>query len=437
MLLIRDIRCEVHTVCFCSISTHSMKKYLTLFACTYAWLYMFPQPLDEFPVVGDVLQFWSKGIQWLTLQFGKSALGMTDLTKIEITGSGDTAFDYAKIPTLLLLAGLISAILMAVSRRFAAFPDRLVFWTRTYLRWYLALYMIIYGVAKVIEGGQFVRPDLIDFAKTYGNFSPMGLLWRFMGYSHAYATFAGGLEVAAGMLLLFRKTSVMGALLTVGVMLNVWMMNMCFDVPVKLFSFHLILFAMAYLYPNIPALWHFFVRSTPVDDAEKPLFWERKWVKWTTLGFKALLIAAVIGGSIWGNFSEREDLAEDKTPLRGIYNVESFSLNNREMPLLTNDTIRWDIIVIQDGKIQVGLRSKKFKYYQYEADSLGQKFTISSFRDSSARHEMLAQRDSNILKINGLWYGDSLRATLYRVDDSKLLLPSRGFRWINEYPFNR
>ena len=33
--------------------------------------------------------------------------------------------------------------------------------------------------------------------------------------------------------------------------------------------------------------------------------------------------------------------------------------------------------------------------------------------------------------------GDSLHMQLRRVDHTKFLLVSRGYRWINEFPFNR
>ena len=44
------------------------------------------------------------------------------------------------------------------------------------------------------------------------------------------------MEMAVVMLLCFRRTATLGALLCVPVMLNVMLMNLCFNVVVKLYS---------------------------------------------------------------------------------------------------------------------------------------------------------------------------------------------------------
>jgi hypothetical protein len=45
----------------------------------------------------------------------------------------------------------------------------------------------------------------------------MGLLWTFMGASEPYTMFVGFAEMIAGILLFPRKTSTLGALMSVGV----------------------------------------------------------------------------------------------------------------------------------------------------------------------------------------------------------------------------
>ncbi len=45
--------------------------------------------------------------------------------------------------------------------------------------------------------------------------------------------------------------------------------------------------------------------------------------------------------------------------------------------------------------------------------------------------------DSETLQTTGVWNGDSLEVRLRRFDESMFLLQNRGFRWIQEQPFNR
>src|SRR5690606_15196635 len=107
-----------------------------------------------------------------------------------------------------------------------------------YSRYYVAITLITYGLAK-FWNGQFPGPRLDSLEQIYGNFSPMGLAWRFFGYSETYKTFMGLAEIIPGLLLLFRRTMVLGALLAIAVTTNIVLVNFSFDVPVKLLSTHL------------------------------------------------------------------------------------------------------------------------------------------------------------------------------------------------------
>jgi hypothetical protein len=103
------------------------------------------------------------------------------------------------------------------------------------LRYSIALGLASYAVAKLYPQ-QFPPLTPPDLELRVGELSPMGLLWTFMRYSPVYSTIAGVMEMAVVMLLCFRRTATLGALLCVPVMLNVMLMNLCFNVVVKLYS---------------------------------------------------------------------------------------------------------------------------------------------------------------------------------------------------------
>ena len=102
-----------------------------------------------------------------------------------------------------------------------------------YLRLVLAATMIPYGAAKIFPW-QFPAPTLSKLIQRYGDSSPMGLLWTFMGASRSYSFFGGATELLAGMLLVVPRLATLGALVCIGVMSNVLMLNLGYDVPVKL-----------------------------------------------------------------------------------------------------------------------------------------------------------------------------------------------------------
>lgn len=103
---------------------------------------------------------------------------------------------------------MIAAIIWSVADRKRKSYDLLLYWIMVYVRYYLAFMMMNYGFIKIIKS-QFPFP-FRSLTETYGESSPMGLLWNFMGYSTAYNKFSGLAEAIGGFLLLFRRTATFG-----------------------------------------------------------------------------------------------------------------------------------------------------------------------------------------------------------------------------------
>ena len=94
-------------------------------------------------------------------------------------------------------------------------PDELTYeklerWLRLVLRVGLGAFLILYGGMKVIQA-QMPPPALSTLTETYGQSSPMHLLWTFMGASRGYNAFAGGSERLAGSLLFVPMFTTIGA----------------------------------------------------------------------------------------------------------------------------------------------------------------------------------------------------------------------------------
>ena len=77
----------------------------------------------------------------------------------------------------------------------------------------------------------------------------MGLLWTFTGASKPYEIIVGSAELIAGFLLIFPRTASFGACIAIVDMLQVFILNMCYDVPVKQYSFHLMISGIILLAP--------------------------------------------------------------------------------------------------------------------------------------------------------------------------------------------
>ncbi len=101
---------------------------------------------------------------------------------------------------------------------------------------------------------QMPAPQLTRLLEPFGNFSPMGVLWYSIGSSFAYERFVGAVELSAGLLLFIPQTHLLGALLALTASVEIFVLNMTYDVPVKLFSFHLVLMSSVLIAPHAPRL---------------------------------------------------------------------------------------------------------------------------------------------------------------------------------------
>ena len=73
-------------------------------------------------------------------------------------------------------------------------------------------------------------------------------------------------------------------------MVNVVMINFCYDVPVKLFSSHLLAMALFLILPDLRRLIDVFVRDRSVEPVEiRPLF-RPPWLRRGSLVLRPLLV---------------------------------------------------------------------------------------------------------------------------------------------------
>jgi uncharacterized membrane protein YphA (DoxX/SURF4 family) len=180
------------------------------------------------------------------------------------TGSGDTARDWIGMLALIVFAAAGAAIWSAIAewgiarRGWRREYRTLYAWLLVVVRFTLVSILFAYGISKIFDL-QFSPPDVRVLTERYGDSSPMELMWTFVGYSVPYTVFSGLVEVIPGVLLLFRRTAVLGALMAAAVMLNVALLNFCYDVPVKLYSSLDVLMALFLLLPSMSSLLEFFL----------------------------------------------------------------------------------------------------------------------------------------------------------------------------------
>jgi uncharacterized membrane protein YphA (DoxX/SURF4 family) len=395
---------------------------------------LFPIPNVDVP---DASEFWlvRQTVFWAAAKVFRvpSPLVYTG------SGSGDKTFDWVLTFCVLVLAILTTAVWSVLDRKRANYAalDR---WFRVFIRFALASEMFVYGMSKIVPL-QMPFPFLARLVEPFGNFSPMGVLWYSIGASPAYEIFAGCAEVLAGILLVIPRTTTVGALVCLADAVEVFMLNMAYDVPVKLYSFHLILMAIFLLAPDLPRLADFFFRHRPVEaSAEPPLFPSRR-ANHIAAAVQILFGACLLGANAYNSWTGWHTYGRGapKPPLYGIWNVDQVSVDGEIRPPLLTDHDRWRRAIFdRSDSVALQRMDDSFVYYHAAINLKDRSISLSKGGDKNWKAKWAFERvNPDQLILNGDMDAHKIQMRLSLVDWNQFLLVNRGFHWIQEYPFNR
>ena len=359
---------------------------------------------------------------------------------ITVFNGDDSTYNYLLVLVIGISAAIGCGAWSIAGRRRRSHP-RLHDGLRLAVRYCLAASMLNYGFAKVI-GIQFPSPLLDRLLEPYGQGSPMGLLWTFMGHSKGYNIFTGSVEVIGAMLLFWERTTLCGTLLLTSALTNVVVLNLAYDVPIKLYSIHLLLFTVYLMLPDVRRLWAFLLwdRYVPRRVFHEP--WRSLWGRRVSVSMKAAVICTTlvvivrqdleIVRSIYGPIARRY----------GIYEVDSFVENGELRPPQFGDETRWRRVIInQDGRLSVQTMDDAVVQWRTTERVPERTFELSGTRyprDPTRRAVLrYTEPEPGRLTLEGTYDGRSIDAHLRKTPLPSFVLLNRGFHWINEYHYNR
>jgi hypothetical protein len=186
------------------------------------------------------------------------------------------------------------------------------------VRFFVAFELVRYGVAKLV-GMQFY-PRYYRLDTRAADLSPMALAWTFFGRSYAYQAITGVIEVAAALLLCFRRTAALGACVLLPLMANIVLVNLFYDVPVKLFSSIYLVMAAYLLSPEARRLWMFFLEDGAVPPRTDLGPTAPSAFRRVATAFVIALVLILPGADILHKAFQRGLFRSD--PLEGAWTVE-------------------------------------------------------------------------------------------------------------------
>ena len=399
--------------------------------------------IENLPYVSVVTQPWY-WLQEQLVQFANKNIFKVYKELVPLNGSGDTSWAWTHLWFFTLFSLLASLIWTVADKNKNGYPK----WNYllvTIVRYNVAMVAFGYGIIKVFAL-QMYFPSLSQLATPLGEFLPMRLSWLFIGYSTPYQVFSGVAEVIVGLLLFNRKTATAGALMALAVFANVMAMNLSYDIPVKLFSTHLVVMSMFLVIQEHQRIAAFFIhnKTAPVSTIYDITI-NKKWQRITRYVLKGLFVVLIIILPFYNSYERYQGMQNisDQKPIRsGVYDVADFVVNKDTIPAILGDsTHRWSQLIFQPGTTGSMLSADTIfrrvygrAYFGYFVDTVKQQMT---FRWAGPKSDSLFTLqynipDSTTITLRGPVKGDTLFIRLKRTN-KQYRLAEKQFHWLSEY----
>jgi uncharacterized membrane protein YphA (DoxX/SURF4 family) len=285
--------------------------------------------------------------------------------------SSDSKSMYLLALLLLILSTISTIFLHAFKFRLS---KKAYHWIRVIIRYYIAYQLLHYGFNKLFKW-QFFMPEPNIAYSRIGDVSKGLLFWSVVGSSYWFTVIVGGLEIVAGLLLLFRRTLNLGIMTAFVIFTFIVLINFSFDISVKLFSTILLFFTVSLIRPDWQLIraW-FFETLSPVtihrkDDSE---FYNGKFSTYAVT--KTFVVLALIIDSLWiyGKTGNWNDDNQSRPVLHGAYSV------------IVNDVNDWKSVYVNR------------KGYLIAEPNTGLKRDYKLYYDKQNKHILLKRHDDSL-----------------------------------------
>jgi hypothetical protein len=419
-----------------------------LFRFFFIYFVLQVQPWNWFyrvPGAPTLANSYESGVDW-AVRAGNARFFHVRETLVPVNGSGDTSWAYAQLSLYVSIAAIGCLVWTLLDRRRTHY-ERLAFWLRMIVRYYVAAAALSYGIIKLFAL-QMPFPSLSQLATPLGDLLPMRFSWLFIGYSVPYQFFSGAMETTAGLLLLYRRTVTAGLFAATGAFMNVVMINLAYDVPVKLYASHLLFSCLFLLALDSKRLLGFLVlnRGAAPITAYDPKFtteWKRRGAAAVKvfLVFQFLIFPLESG---WARYHSTNARIGPGPFEPGVYDVRRYVVNHDTVPPSSTDTLRWkDVIFDSRSAGSINTADQTFwrrygrGYFRFKPDTV--RHTVAVWKTSAIPGDstfLLTMQyelpDTNVIRLHTLIRGDSIHAELVRLP-RHFQLAERQFHWLSEY----
>jgi hypothetical protein len=168
---------------------------------------------------------------------------------------------------------------------------------------------------------------------------------------------------------------------------------------------------------------------------------QRTWARRSALVFQIVFVIGYLGLALYQSYDGRLQYGDGapRSPLRGVWNVEVMEVNGQVRPPVFTEATRWRRVVFDfPGALSIQLMSDSRLRFNLVLDPVKKSMALARRDDPEKKSAFSYRRpESSVLVMDGTMDGQKIRARLRQTNVKSFQLTSRGFHWINEYPFNR
>lgn len=379
------------------------------------WILLFflflPFPYSLLPNIGESLS----NILFPVVQLFGSLFGH-ELTQSNF--HSDSIHLYVQLFTTLIISSIISTILFQIK---SLNQDRLTTILYTSASYILAFFLIKYGCDKLFKY-QFYDGALNTLFTPVGYLSKDILFWTSMGSSHSYNVFMGLIEIIPGILLLWSRTRMLGAIISLGVLTNVLALNFGFDITVKILSSMLVLTSLFILEKDAKRLWKFFIQNSSIRSENQESIIKNSILK---RAIKGLLVSIMIIESLFAYISA-EAWNTDNLPKIKYYGSYEVSEQNGTSSVFKLEEIK-RIHIHNSGYLITEDLNGHFKDYKISVSPIQNKIKLYIIGIS-----LEIQENKKSLSFKSITASNNFTITTKKIDLEKLPYHYDSFHWTLE-----
>ena len=245
-----------------------------------------------------------------------------------------------------LLIGIVGGLIWTVLDRKSREYNILYYWIRVIVRYRAGIGIIGFGFTKLFPT-QMPYPSLGLLNSNFGDFTAQKIYWMSVGIVPWYQIFGGVVEIVAGGLLFFRKTTLLGAILLAGALFDITLVNYAYDGGVHVYAFYFVVLSLFLIADDVPNLYNLLIREKRTVPFRVYPDFSKPGLKYTRIVLKVLTVIIFFGVLTYTeviNFKYdpyKQPSTAGVKQLRGNYHVTEFKLNGQDIPYSPLDSVRW------------------------------------------------------------------------------------------------